>query len=844
MFRSIKSKLIIFIFVILAFTTIVNLVATNFIIDDAQKDAAADSIVRAEQVITALVESQKFNLKNYSQIASAQPLLTMVLEDNDFSSAQGMAQGYQEDFNLAVVDIADPYGTVLAQVNPGFSGREKDMWENLFQAAQQGRSTTSMMVRNNQLTLSHFSPIGSPDAPMGILTMGTLWDNAFAAYIKSLTKTDISFIVGQQVVGSSLNSTEQLGLLREIQPQIGQTGGGRSLFHYTESDLFRITSVKDFQGKVLGYLVIQLSLQDANRVQQNIHNLLLVIGIAILILAIFFAYIASNKLTRPMRLLQQNADAIAQGNLDQEIETSRQDEVGKIAKSFATMRDSIRQQIKDLKTLNQTVQEQNQNLEYKVLERTTAIQDLLDNIGQGFLSFGQDYRIHKEYSKACTLFFGESIEQSDVLQLLFAEQESAVKEVLDLLFNGVGDLNLVGELLPKEISLNQRTLAVEYRWISSQSAQEKVMIILTDVTLRRQLEAQLAEDESTNELILKVAGDREGFLQLLKEVGQLFTRIFTLLKKEPKEINVNELFRYYHTLKGGAASFALKDVAESAHAIEFELEYIRKNQKPFTPALIRQITGKTQGLQQQLQQSLDTLGGLLSKEELQGESIKTYRIPENKIKELERVLDTAKGTLQLSNLEKAVYNLRKQPLGTLLKKYESTAQDLAQKLEKQVEVQLKGLEIEVDHEPLESLFSTLIHLVRNSVDHGIETPETRALLGKQEVGKLEIQAIQEADRLKLIIRDDGGGIDAEKIKQIALSKGLISEAEVETYTKEKLMKLIFTPGFSTKEKVTATSGRGVGLDAVQAAIDELGGQLDVISHLNQGSSFELTIPLT
>ena len=184
------------------------------------------------------------------------------------------------------------------------------------------------------------------------------------------------------------------------------------------------------------------------------------------------------------------------------------------------------------------------------------------------------------------------------------------------------------------------------------------------------------------------------------------------------------------------------------------------------------------------------------------------------------------------------------PLEQILKRFPRTLRDLSSKYQKPVDLNLIGTGVLVDKAVLEKLFDPLQHLLRNGFDHGIEPPEIRHQKGKPEVGKIEIHAYYQGNQTIIEIRDDGKGLDTQKIIKKAISKGLISEQEAANATQERIFDLIFEPGFSTAEQVSEISGRGVGMSVVKEQIESLNGHISVASTPNKGSVFTLALPLT
>ncbi len=197
-----------------------------------------------------------------------------------------------------------------------------------------------------------------------------------------------------------------------------------------------------------------------------------------------------------------------------------------------------------------------------------------------------------------------------------------------------------------------------------------------------------------------------------------------------------------------------------------------------------------------------------------------------------------------SELQEGVMKMRMLPVSHLFNRYPRLVHDLTNKLDKKVNLILRGEETELDRMIVEELSDPLIHIIRNSVDHGIESPEERQRVGKVEEGKLILEAFQESNHIVIQVTDDGCGLDPEKIRQKAISNGLYTREEVERLSEHEVFNLILMPGFSTADQITGTSGRGVGMDVVKKNIEKLNGMLDIDSKIGKGTQMRLKIPLT
>ena len=197
-----------------------------------------------------------------------------------------------------------------------------------------------------------------------------------------------------------------------------------------------------------------------------------------------------------------------------------------------------------------------------------------------------------------------------------------------------------------------------------------------------------------------------------------------------------------------------------------------------------------------------------------------------------------------AELQEGVMKTRMQPIGNAWQKLPRIVRDLSSELGKQIELEMHGADTELDRQVLDLIKDPLTHMVRNSADHGLETPAERSAAGKPEQGTIRLSAYHEGGHIIICIADNGRGLNTARIKAKAVANGLVTEADLEKMTEAQIHKFIFAPGFSTAAAVTSVSGRGVGMDVVRTNIDQIGGTIDVKSVAGQGSSVTVKIPLT
>jgi two-component system chemotaxis sensor kinase CheA len=238
---------------------------------------------------------------------------------------------------------------------------------------------------------------------------------------------------------------------------------------------------------------------------------------------------------------------------------------------------------------------------------------------------------------------------------------------------------------------------------------------------------------------------------------------------------------------------------------------------------------------------LDAMVNLVGELVLARNRLKTIR-PRLRDDDLDRAV--ASLDVATSRLQSAVMTARMQPVGRVFARFPKLARDVARQLKKNVELEVLGADTELDRNLVEALADPLVHLVRNAIDHGIELPEVRRRNGKPEQGRVRLSAQQEGDHVAIEVRDDGAGIDPEKIRRSAVDKGLVDTESAARLSADECLQLLFLPGFSTRDEVSDLSGRGVGMDVVQSRIRELSGAVQIHSEIGAGSRFAIRVPLT
>jgi two-component system chemotaxis sensor kinase CheA len=454
-------------------------------------------------------------------------------------------------------------------------------------------------------------------------------------------------------------------------------------------------------------------------------------------------------------------------------------------------------------------------------------------------------------------FLTETSESLDTVdnQLVRFEQEPNNAKILDNIFRLVhtikGTCGFLGLPRLEALAHAGETLMGKFRDGLPVTA-EAVTLILSSIDRIKEilsgLEATEAEPEGTDQdLIVKLEEMVERGMQEMPETvasaeaaqpkvaqGALVPQ--TLERPlRPGEVSLDELERAFRETPTEAAP-APAPVATAAKEVK------RPVKKP-APADV-ETPESDRVANQSIRVNVDALEHLMT-------MVSELVLTRNQLLEISRRNEDTefKVPLQrLSNvtaeLQEGVMKTRMQPIGNAWQKLPRIVRDLSGELGKQIELEMHGADTELDRQVLDLIKDPLTHMVRNSADHGLETPAERMAAGKAEQGTIRLSAYHEGGHIIICIADNGRGLNTERIKAKALSNGLVNEAELEKMTEAQIHKFIFAPGFSTAAAITSVSGRGVGMDVVRTNIDQIGGTIDVKSVAGEGSSVTIKIPLT
>jgi len=371
---------------------------------------------------------------------------------------------------------------------------------------------------------------------------------------------------------------------------------------------------------------------------------------------------------------------------------------------------------------------------------------------------------------------------------------------------------------------------------------------------------QVEPDGDDLELIGRLDAAAEGATPAPTPEPELVVPVVEESDREIKagEVSLEELERVFQETEGPigdagdapATEEAAPEAAPVAEAIEEEVEVEPVPQAAPQKAAEEVPAGKptndAQLAKQTIRVTVDLLEDLMT-------TVSELVLTRNQLMQLLRVQGNADSDFAVplqrlshvtTDLQEAVMKTRMQPIGNAWAKLPRIIRDLSQDLGKKIDLEMIGADTELDRQVLELVRDPLTHMVRNSADHGIETPDIRKAAGKREGGRIVLNAYHEGGHIIVQIKDDGAGINIDRVKEKIIANGMGSEAEVAALTDVQIIQYVFKPGFSTAEKVTNVSGRGVGMDVVRTNIEKIGGTIELASVTGKGSTATIKIPLT
>ncbi len=562
-------------------------------------------------------------------------------------------------------------------------------------------------------------------------------------------------------------------------------------------------AVHDIKRKVVGVLVTAFSLAHENQARTALKRSALVTssvvatGLTLLLMALARLLVVGplTKLARAAKRVEEGQDVAA------DVDIRSDDEVGQLAGAFRSMAAAIR------------VREEHIN------QRNQDMRLVLDNVGQGFLNIDRSGAIAGERSRIVEDWFGP-IEGTPPFWDYLRRFDPALGDYFEVAWSAIIDQVLPADLcldqLPKLVNKDGRTYELAYRPIySAGDTLDKAIVIITDVTVRLERERSEQRQREMMSMYRRLIADRPAFNEFFDEATTLVREITTA-----RDVELPIVKRQVHTLKGNCALFGIDSVATLCHAIEDRIDD--------SAALLdadRVRLGQAWALATKTRAELVEAGDR--------HAIAVAR------EDYERLCDDLRRYADHESLLAAVEAWELEPAWKRLALIREQIERLASRLGRApVDVICHPTTVRLPPRRWATFWSAFAHVVRNTVDHGVETSEKRIAGGKPERATIRVAIGRDRDRILISIQDDGPGVDWEAIAKRARDRGLPASTHVD------LVSALFTDGISSRATATSTSGRGVGLGAVRAAVDSLGGELELSAAGESGTLFQCWLPVS
>lgn len=602
------------------------------------------------------------------------------------------------------------------------------------------------------------------------------------------------------------------------------------------------------QIKKLGIIVYSYISQDTafsifkNIIFKNISFTVVILGI-FLILSLLF----SKKITTPIIQLIAKTKEIANGNMDGEIVVSTNDELQVLGSSVNIMSGKImkllddkQEMIKQLEIANSKLDEYNKNLESIVAERTKELSEansfitaMINSLDQGLFVFDKTKQCLDIFTKACESMFKKAPKGVEVPKLLGlnSNEIEGFEKWSNVIFSNMMPFEAAKSLGPKNVVRSRygkedfQFISLEYYPMVNEDDQlENVVVVATDKTIEVEAEEKFKEKDAYVSMILNIIKNKKAFYDFLDEMEEM---LINLSNFEKHEDLVNIAMIAFHSMNGGFANYSISHLVKVARDSESQIKSFLGNRAELENLLTYLI--------QNFRKERDTL--IQQIESQLADSKDKIEIEKNDLKEMKERLNKNENPIELFT-----EYFEKSKISSIFTPYSDLVTQISNKLNKpMMPILILGGDTRVNTDKIKEFSSTLVHLFRNCMDHGIESTDKRVEAGKPEEGSITINcSIDKNNRLKIIIQDDGAGINVTKVREILTKK----EIDHSSLSDKEAMMYIFQPDFSTAEALTELSGRGVGMSAIDYSIKNLNGTLDLESEVGKGSKFIFEIPLS
>ncbi len=627
-------------------------------------------------------------------------------------------------------------------------------------------------------------------------------------------------------------------------------------------DHYNYESVQPYysiNGDLLGQVTVRFNSMILVGVTMSLLALFMFAAIVSSLVSIAISIISSGALTKSLAELQRKMKKLSEGEIESaihsELELKRTfSEVEDLTNSTNSIIEQMREHSESLENHKAELEAQNVELVVQGTELTSInnkledvniqMKDILDNVGQGFLRFESDLMIHSEYSQECSDLFHYCIANKKFSGMLYPDDPAQAAFIDDLLTKILEDDNtnvdLYLPLLPDEAEVKGRSVQIEYKISNSIKNRKSMIVILTDVTENRKLEEQMDQERHTLKMVVKAMVNRTMFIEVTESFEQFMfegQENNWVFNNDPDE-NLKYIMRQLHTFKGNFSQFDVIALTETLHDTESRLLNALDGEACTNESI--KICVEPEVLQEAYNNDLGIIKDYVGNDFLIEDD--HFIIEKGRIVEIEQKMQSILSEQECKILLPEIRSLRYRPLKELLKMYPEYTLKLAERLDKAVtSFDIQSDDIMIDEAKYQNLTKSLVHVFRNAVDHGIESPDERVESDKDMMGRISCIISDLGEVFEITISDDGSGMDIDKIEASLIEMGM-DETVVENMTEDEVRAQIFEDALSTQDDVSIVSGRGVGLAAVKTEVEALGGHISVSSTKGAGSTFTIRVP--
>ena len=610
--------------------------------------------------------------------------------------------------------------------------------------------------------------------------------------------TQLSVIAKQGAVVADSEAEDPAALgSQAAAPEIA--GGARDGLSIRDGRMY-VASAIVRDNATLGFARSSVPMSEVMAYVAAVRSRVAVGSLVALVAAIVLGLLFSARIVRPIKALAEGARRVGGGDFGHSIEIASSDELGELARAFNEMTKNLRQTVALLDARNHDMRL------------------VMDNVRQGLLTIDRDGVMSAERSAVVDTWFGPSASGArfvDCVRRVDPEAAECFEVQWEELLEGALPRALLLHQLPKSLHSGDSHFDLAYTAITGgDDVITRLLVVVSDVTARRAAEQREAEQREIASIFERILQDKQGALRFVADAEGLIKDLTAEAR-----LPLPEIKRTLHTLKGNASIYGMQRLASLCHRIESTMADAAGDISPADRTALAASWAHTAS---RLSSFLDDKrGGVTVDDEEYAQLVRS-------------LLD---GTPR-ADLVRHLRDWKLERARDRLERFAEQARDLARRLGKgdlSVDVEAGTLRLPaVDWSPFWGAFT---HVIRNAVDHGIESPVDRKALGKPESGRIRLSASRAAGSVLIEVSDDGGGVDWERVAEKARRAGLPTARE------EDLVSALFAEGVSTRDSASETSGRGIGLGAVKQACEKLGGRVTVDSIKARGTAFRFHLPL-